>query len=242
MMCLAKTLTLPLPQERTWDACVGKLRSVLGSELTPEVMLKELGHEGLIILTSEDNDTWLVRLGYQRYGDVLRAVSLIEGCTHASEVNVSELAKKLAALLPEDEGLLEALAAVLPEKTGVEITSAELGLEPTRAYRFFISALIWRSRDSVSLEIRKHIYGALHTSGLWQQVYEAFFQLSLLPDHQLNAVNGFHDFLQRQLLVDRDAFLSYAAFKSFDAKGAVRSLINASLRADILRASRRAES
>jgi len=174
MMCLAKTLTLPLPQERTWDACVGKLRSVLGSELTPEVMLKELGHEGLIILTSEDNDTWLVRLGYQRYGDVLRAVSLIEGCTHASEVNVSELAKKLAALLPEDEGLLEALAAVLPEKTGVEITSAELGLEPTRAYRFFISALIWRSRDSVSLEIRKHIYGALHTSGLWQQVYEAF--------------------------------------------------------------------
>jgi len=48
-------------------------------------------------------------------------------------------------------------------------------------------------------------------------------------------VNGFHDFLQRQLLVDRDAFLSYAAFKSFDAKGAVRSLINASLRADILR-------
>ena len=145
------------------------------------------------------------------------------------------LAVKLGTLPADEEGLLEALAAVLPEKTGVEVTSSELELDPALAHQLFINALAWRSCASITYDVHDHVYEALHTPGLWQQVYEVFFRLSLVPDHLLNAANWLGPFLRNSSMVDRDAYLSVAAFKSFDAKGAVWSLINAALRADIQR-------
>ncbi|MBK7314982.1 hypothetical protein [Candidatus Aalborgicola defluviihabitans] len=62
-----------------------------------------------------------------------------------------------------------------------------------------------------------------------------FFRVSLVPRHRLNASNWLSPFLQNSPLVDRDAFLSVAAFKSFDDKGAVWSLINAALKANVYR-------
>jgi len=233
MMRLAETLTHNSPQERTWEACIATLQDIVGSEVVPEALLKELEHEGLVILSAEDGDTWLVRLGYQRYGDVLRATSLVESVAQPSGFNIAELARKLAKLSADDEGLLEALAAVLPERTGVEVTSSELGLEPAHAHRLFVNALTWRSCVSVTYDIDDHVYGALYTSGLWQQVYEVFFRLSLVPGHRMNAANWLGPFLRRSSLTERDAYLSVAAFKSFDSNGAVRSLVNAALFADI---------
>ncbi|MHB1351420.1 MAG: NACHT domain-containing protein [Desulfobulbaceae bacterium] len=235
MLHLTEILTHNLPQERTWEACIATLKGIVGAEFAPESLLKELEHEGLVILSSGEGDAWLVRLGYQRYGDVLRATNLIESVMSSSGVDLPALAAKLDNLPAEEEGLLEALAAILPEKTGVEVTSNVLGLDPVHAHRLFTNSLVWRSRASITYDVDDHVYGALYTPGLWQQVYEVFFRLSLVPDHRLNAVNWLGPFLRNASMVDRDAYLSVAAYKSFDAKGAVWSLINAALRADIQR-------
>lgn len=235
MMRLAEVLTQNLPRERTWEACIAALQSFVGAEVPAESLLKELEHEGLVILSCVENDTWLVRMGYQRYGDLLRAMSLVESAGQPSGVGLVALAQKLSAVPAEDDGLLEALAAVLPEKTGVEVTEGALGLDTALAHRLFIIALPWRSRASITYDVDDHVYAALFTPGLWQTVYEVFFRLSLVPEHRLNAENWLSSFLRRTALVNRDAFLSVASFKSFDDKGAVWSLINAALRADINR-------
>ena len=236
MLILAELLTSTSAAKRTWSKCTDALRAITGSELAPESLLRELEHEGLIILTAGNDDKWLVRLGYQRYGDVLRATSLVEGClTSSQDIDFSQVHAKVASLSAEDDGLLEVLAAVLPEKTGVEITRAEVGLEPARASRLLVQALPWRSRSSIPADIGIHIRAALGTPGLWQEVYEVFFKLSLVPEHKLNAENWLAPFMWRQALVERDTYLSLAAFKSFDANGAVKSLIDAALRADISR-------
>jgi len=233
MMRVAEVLTQNMPQERTWEACTAALQGLVGVEVAPEMLLKELEHEGLVILSAAEGDTWLVRLGYQRYGDILRATNLVESVMQPSGIGMAALAAKLGALPADDEGLLESLAAVLPETTGVEVTSSALGLDPALAHRLFINALPWRSRASVTYDVDKYVYGALSTPNLWQEVYEVFFRLSLVPDHHLNAANWLGPFLRRMALVDRDAYLSVATYKSFDAKGAVWSLINAALRANI---------
>jgi hypothetical protein len=235
MMRLADVLTNNLPQERTWDVCITTLRSLVGLEITPEALLSELEHEGLVILTEETTDTWLVRLGYQRYGDILRASSLIETVMSPSGLSLPALANKLSELSLEDAGLLEALAAVLPEKTGVELTHKGLGLDSEVAHRLFISTLPWRSRASVTDDIVEHVFAALNIPGLWWDVYEAFFRLSLVPEHRLNAANWLTPFLLDSALTNRDAYLSLAAFESFDSNGAVRSLLNAALLADVKR-------
>ena len=233
MLLLAETVTHALPRERTWEACTAALRSLVGFEITPEALLKELEHEGLIILTAGESDSWLLRLGYQRFGDVLRAVSLVESCKLEGKFDLPILASRLGTLTDEDAGLLEVLAAVLPEKTGVEITERKLDLDPEYAHRLFVQALLWRSRASVNEDVVDHIYDALRTPGLWRECYETFFRLSLVPGHKLNAENWLQPFMQRQPMVDRDVYLSIAAFKSFDENGAVRTLINAALRSDI---------
>lgn len=235
MLRLSEVLTCNLPKERTWEACTAELSAVVGTEVPAETLLKELEHEGLVILSAGHHDTWFVRLGYQRYGDILRASGIVERLTGPQGLDISSLATRLAVFTPEDEGVLEALAAVLPEQAGVEITEVSLGVEPALAHRLLVRAMVWRSRDSVSYDIDGHVYGALHTPGLWREVYDMFFRMSLVPRHRLNASKWLSPFLQKSPLVDRDAFLSVAAFKSFDEKGAVWSLINAALKANIHR-------
>ena len=61
-----------------------------------------MAHEGLIILSVVDEDTFLIRLGYQRYGAILRAISLVE----ALDSDTAKLAEKIPALTEEDAGLL----------------------------------------------------------------------------------------------------------------------------------------
>ncbi|HIC1535189.1 TPA: ATP-binding protein, partial [Klebsiella pneumoniae] len=229
MMALANTLTHELPQNRTWETCCEALSKIVGTETTPESFLNALAHEGLIILSVVDEDTFLIRLGYQRYGDIFRAISLVE----ALDSDTAKLAEKIAALTEEDAGLLEALAAVLPEKTALEITAEEVGLPSEQAHKLFIQSLVWRSRQSVVEEIDEHIHAALHTPGLWESVYEALFSLSLVPDHRLNATNWLGPFLRQSSLAERDTYLSLAALGSFDNKTAVYSLIHAALFADI---------
>lgn len=233
MLRLSEVLTRNLPEERTWESCAAELSAVIGREVSAESLLKELEHESLVILSAGERDTWYVRLGYQRYGDILRASGIVERVTGPQGLDASSLGKQLAGFSPEDEGVLEALAAVLPEQAGVEITDASLGVEPALAHRLLVRSMAWRSKESINDDIDSHVYGALHTPGLWREVYEMFFRVSLIPQHRLNGSNGLSPFLRSSPLVDRDAFLSVATFKSFDERGAVWSLINAALKANV---------
>jgi hypothetical protein len=234
MLALADLLVNVDQAARSWSRCVDALRPIVGAEITPEALLKELQYESLIILTADANDDFAVRLSYQRYGDVLRAISLVESFTNeAGDIDVPRIGDHIRSLEDEDSGLLEVLSAVLPERGGCEITDRRLGLEPGRANRLFVASLPWRSRESIPGDIARHIHSALSTPNLWRDVYEAFFKLCLVPGHHLNAKRWLHSFLWRQNLTNRDAYLSLAAFKSYDADGAVKSLIDATLHADL---------
>jgi len=233
MMELAEILTQYLPEDRTWENCTTNLLKVVGNELSPESLLNELQHEGLIILTAGKNDSWLVRLGYQRYGDTLRAIKLVDSIVKNTTVDLSELATRINTIIFEEDGVLEALAAVLPEKLGIEITSSHLELDPEKANKLFVNSLLWRSKESIPCDIHNHLFNALSTPNLWLTVYDTFFRLSLVPNHGLNAENWLDFFLNRSSMVDRDAFLSPAVFKSFDQKNGVWFLINAVLKANI---------
>jgi hypothetical protein len=231
MLGLSATL---VRSDRTWDNCAAAIRPVIGAEATAEALLHELQHEGLIIVTGSEAKGFIVRLSYQRYGDVLRAVSLVDNAMDANgQLDIVALAAALTALGDEDRGLLEVLAAILPEKTGVELTEPGLGLPVIAAQSLFVKALTWRSRESIPTGIHAYIRTALFTPELWPEVYEVFFKLSLVPNHRLNARQWLHSFLSNSALANRDAFLSKAAVQSYDGGKAVRSLISSALRADI---------
>ncbi|EJN25895.1 hypothetical protein PMI36_01513 [Pseudomonas sp. GM79] len=237
MLSLAQRLTSASPIDRLWDSCAAGLRDVVGPELTPEVFIRELQREGLVILTEGPGDTWTVRLGYERYGDVLRTTALIDGCMDDSgKLDVKKLGAKVVSLPPEDKGLLEVLAAMLPEKTGIEIVNPDIGLERELANRLFVNGLAWRSRKSFeNNSLEDEIFAAFKVPGLWEDLYEVFIKVCLVPNHNLNAEQWLDNFLLRKPLVDRDVYLSRSAFKSYDNNGAVRSLLNAALAADIMR-------
>jgi hypothetical protein len=237
MLSLAQKLTSASASDSLWESCADGLREVVGPELTPEVFIRELQREGLVILTEGPEDTWTVRLGYERYGDVLRTTALIDGCMDDSgNLDVKKLGAKMVSLPPEDNGLLEVLAAVLPEKTGIEIVNPDLGLEIELANRLFVHGLSWRSRKSFeNNSLEDEIFAALKIPGLWEDLYEVFIKVSLVPNHSLNAEQWLDNFLLRQPLVNRDVYLSRAAFKSYDNNGAVKSLLNASLTSDVMR-------
>ncbi|GLO20098.1 TPA: ATP-binding protein [Pseudomonas putida] len=237
MLTLAQKLTSASASDRLWESCAAGLRDVVGPELTPEVFIQELQREGLVILTEGSDDDWTVRLGYERYGDVLRAIALVDGHKNESgELDVKKLGISLVSLPLEDRGLLEVLSAVLPEKTGIEIVNPDLGLDVELANRLFVHGLAWRSTKSFDIDgLEDEIFAALEVPGLWEDIYEVFVKVSLVPNHRLNAELWLDHFLIRQPLVNRDVYLSRAAFKSYDNNGAVKSLLNASLTADIKR-------
>ncbi|PBJ03143.1 hypothetical protein BSF43_47460 [Pseudomonas ogarae] len=237
MLGLAQRLTSASASDRLWESCAAGLRDVVGPELTPEVFIRELQREGLVILTEGPDDTWTVRLGYERYGDVLRTTALIDGCMDDSgNLDVKQLGAKVVSLPAEDKGLLEVLAAVLPEKTGIEIVNPDLGMEIELANQLFVHGLSWRSRKSFeNNSLEDEILEALNVPGLWEDLYEVFIKVSLVPNHRLNAEQWLDNFLLRQPLVNRDVYLSRAAFRSYDKNGAVKSLLNATLAADVMR-------
>lgn len=237
MISLAELLTSTSVSDREWESCAAGLRDVLGPEISAETFIRELQREGLVILTEEANDNWTIRLGYERYGDVLRAVALIDRFSdELGKLDAKALGSCLRSLPQSDRGLLEVLAAVLPERTSIEIVDPVLGLDQENAYQLFVSGLAWRSRQSFeNKDIEAEILGALGIPGLWEDLYEVFIKVSLVPDHRLNAEYWLDGFLAGQQLVNRDAYLSTAAFRSYDSRGAVRALLDASLKADIVR-------
>lgn len=234
MLTLSKTLTDALPRNRTWDACLNAVKNLVGNELTPEILLHQLELENLIILSTDENEETIVRLGYQRYGDTMQAIQLVDDCSSESGLDYEKLSTRLKGFVSDDEGVLDAVAVVLPEMQKVEITHERIKLPKNVAYGCYIRSLIWRSKDSFSADTDGRIREAFSHTG-WLSIYEALFSICLVPGHRLNAENGLSNFLAIQKMVDRDVYLNAAAYLSYDAFGAIRSLLNSALKADLSR-------
>lgn len=225
MLKLSDALALSSSQTISYEVAIDTIKPILGSELSPEKFIDELVKEQLLILSIADDEDFLIKLGYQRFGDMLQAYSIIQSYQDIKSKDISALAEKLALLTDDKSGVLEALASILPEQVGVEITDENLGLDRNLAYKFFVKSLTWRSKRTITPDIKKYMYGALKTGRLWQNVYESLFQLSVVPDHYLNIDGWFRTFLWRQEPPSRDAYLSVALSESYDNKGAIWFLI-----------------
>ncbi|MEC6832008.1 hypothetical protein VXS06_09565 [Photobacterium toruni] len=227
MIKLSDALANSDNQTINWDTAVNTIKPILGSELSPERFIDELAKEQLLILSVTSDEDFLIRFGYQRFGDMLRASSLVQSYQETENNDLSILAEKLAVLKDIESGVLEALASILPEEIGVEITDNRLGLNQDLAHKLFVKSLTWRSKQSITPDIEEHMFGALRTGGLWQTVFESLFKLSVVPNHYLNAESWFKTFQWRQDPPSRDTYLSVALSESYDNRGAIWFLIEA---------------
>ncbi|MFD0706773.1 NACHT domain-containing protein [Photorhabdus akhurstii] len=225
MSKLSDVLALSGTQTINWETAVDTIKPILGSELSPERFIDELIKEQLLILSSNGDEDFIVRFGYQKFGDMLHASSIVQSYQDAGNSDLSTLAEKLAVLNVIENGVLEALASILPEELGIEITDKRLGLEQDLAHNLFVKSITWRSKQSVTPSIEEHIFGALRTGGLWQTVFESLFKLSVVPHHYLNAESWFKDFQLQQDSPSRDTYLSVALSESYDKKGAIWFLL-----------------
>jgi hypothetical protein len=207
------------------DAC-NAVEHVIQGEVRPAAFIEELRKEGLIIVTPSAPDDYVIRFGYQRYGDVLRAIRLLDSLKGSGSLDVKELSVQIPTC---DAGLLEAFASVLPELEGIEIT--ELGLPKRTSYPLFLQGLTWRAKESINHNAESVFRDALRTEA-WVKVFETALKLSLVPDHVLNA--GWLDWqLRAQPAANRDGFFWYALRTSYDDCGVVRSLVDAALLSDL---------
>jgi hypothetical protein len=225
MLALANSMAESPNQPVNWASAVNCLKCIIGEELSSEKFINELINEQLLIISATEDDDFIIRFGYQRFGDVLRATSLIESCKIDGEFEIAELSNKVAKFTCENQGVIEALASCLPEQVAVEITHPELNIDPDLSYKYFINSLTWRSRKSINYSIEEHIHSALRVGGLWQDVFENLFKVFLIPDHYLNASNWFKEFQWHQSSLSRDTYLSIALSDSYDKKGAIWLLI-----------------
>ncbi len=223
---LALAQSMPAASGITWLEACRAVEPVLHGEATSASFLQELHKEGLLIVTQDAGGDYLVRFGYQRYGDVLRCLQLVQTASAPGALDVTSLASQLAAC---DAGLLEASAYVLPESAGIELT--ELGLAKDRTYPAFLDGIVWRSKASIDSNVEAIFRDALSTE-FWPRVFKTALKVSLVPDHLLNA-DWLDARLRMQSAPTREGFLWNALDGSYDDSGVVSSLVEAGLRSNL---------
>jgi len=223
---LALAQPMPAPSGITWLEACRAVEPVLHGEATAASFLQELHKEGLLIVTQAAGGDYLVRFGYQRYGDVLRSLQLVQSASASGTLDATSLASQLAAC---DAGLLEAAAYVLPESAGIELT--ELGLPKDRTYPPFLEGIVWRTKASIGSSAEAVFRDALSTE-FWPRVFEIALKVSLVPDHLLNAT-WLDTRLRMQRAPTREAFFWHALQSSYDESGVVSSLVEAGLRSNL---------
>lgn len=223
---LALAQSMPATGGVTWaDAC-RSVESVLHGEATAASFLQDLHKEGLLIVAQAARSDYVVRFGYQRYGDVLRCLQLVQIASSSGSLDVTTLASQLTAC---EAGLLEASAYVLPGSVGIELT--ELGLPRDRTYPAFFEGIVWRTKASIGSSALAVVQDALMTES-WPQVFETALKVSLVPDHPLNAT-WLDRLLGTQRAPTREGFFWHALESSYDESGVVSSILEAGLRSDL---------
>lgn len=223
---LALAQAMPAEGGMPWTTACSTVEPLLHGEVSAPAFLQELHKEGLLIIVQIAGGDYLVRFGYQRYGDVLRCLQLVRTASSSGILDVTSLASRLAVC---DAGLLEASAYVLPDSAGIEVT--QLGLPKERTYPAFIAGLVWRTKTSVGSDAEEAFWDALSTQS-WPRVFETALKVSLVPDHLLNAT-WLDATLRKQSAPTREAFLWSAMAGSYDDAGVVSSLVDAGLRSNL---------
>jgi hypothetical protein len=223
---LALAQSMPAASGITWVEACRAVEPVLHGEATAASFLRELHKEGLLIVAQASGGDYLVRFGYQRYGDVLRCLQLVQVASSSGSLNVTTLASLLTAC---DAGLLEASAYVLPGSAGIELT--DLGLPKDRTYPAFLKGIVWRTRASIGSSTEAVFLDALSTES-WPKVFETALKVSLVPDHLLNAT-WLDTLLRMQRAPTREAFFWHALENSYDESGVVNSLLEGGLRSNL---------
>lgn len=222
----------------TWDEANSAVAGALANEIQSQAFLQGLRSQGLVIIAPDpkahDQDTYIVRIGFQRYSDVLLAMAIASAAEAVGRVNPSRLTAALDALdVQGDLGILESLACVLPERYQLELPDIPTELPEVALYRAFLSSLPWRSRESISVATEKTIDAALNL-GLWREVFNALLKISLVPQHRLNA-RFLSRVLARQPLIHRDPFLAQVLHDSLENTGVVESILQCAGTADTTR-------
>lgn len=223
---LALAQSMPAASGIPWVEACRAVDPVLHGEAAAASFLQELHKEGLLIVTQAAGDDYLVRFGYQRYGDVLRCLQLVQVASASGTLDVTTLSSQLATC---DAGLLEAAAYVLPESERIELT--ELELPKDRTYPAFLQGIVWRTKASIGPNAEAVFREVLSTE-FWPEVFETALKVSLVPDHLLNA-DWLDTRMQMQRAPTREAFFWHALHSSYDESGVISSLVEAGLRSNL---------
>lgn len=211
-----------------WSDANAQLVPLLHGESTAPALLEDLRKEGLVILSSTASGDHVVRFGYQRYGDVLRCLRLIEAATNGGGLDRSML---VASMANADEGLLEMMAAVLPERAGVELPLLGLSLAGDELGRHFLKGFQWRRGSSVNPGTEELFRQEMKTLN-WPQVFDTALRLSLVPGHPLNG-HWLHELMLIQSSPHREGYFWFAMRDSYAVGGVVKSIVDTARRADL---------
>jgi hypothetical protein len=185
-------------------------------------LMRGLIAEGVL---AEMSDGRIV-FGYQRLGDVARAIAIAERSTHG----VREWLRGLGNDLWREQGVLSALAVILPERHQVELVDLGIDDEGRVSHELidsFLESLVLRSAESVSgrtVELVRSMLDAKYQVG---EIWDRLIRIACVPKHPLNA-NWIHAHLASYDVADRDLFWSLwlVGAAEQDTETAVRRLLD----------------
>lgn len=162
-------------------------------------LLRGLITEGVLIELSDGR----LAFGYQRLGDVARAVTLAEN----SPENVRQWLRALEGAWWQQRGVLGALAVVLPERHGVELVDLaadEDGHVDADVVDAFLESLLLRAPAAVPARATELLLRMFEQSYRREEIYDHLVRIALVPGHRLNA-EWLHGHLGTLTVADRDA-------------------------------------
>lgn len=183
-------------------------------------LMRGLISEGVLT----DLSTGEIAFGYQRLGDVERALVIAESGLNG----VRTWLRAAAEDHWRERGVLGALAVMVPERLAVEL--ADLAVDESGAVSHpvvdsFVESLLLRSPDHVAPRAVEGVDRLLAHPRWRSEVFERLVQVSCIPGHALNAA-WLHQRLAAQPLAERDASWSiWLAGQLDDDDAPVRRLI-----------------
>jgi len=186
------------------------------------------------------DDQWLdgVHFAYERLSDHLIATYLLDTHLDKDLPNSSfALDTALGKYIQNPrvhamhQGLIEAFSVQLPERIGKELMEiVPLISGMTSPILAFIESLIWRSPQSISVDVAVDYVNRyiINDSNYRIRFLNALLTVAVNPDHPLNA-DFLHQWLLREDLATRDAWWSIFLHEHYGNQDAVDRLIDWSL-------------
>lgn len=186
-----------------------------GDHRWSRTLLRGLIAEGVLIEVGRDR----IGFGYQRLGDVVRAIRLAESGPEAVRTWFRGLGDRRSS----ERGLMGALAIVVPEQHGIEfselIADAD-GRVPRGVVDAFLESLLLRSPDSITpraiTAVGRRLADDSDPGATWE-VWDRLLRIACIPGHPLNA-EWLHDHLGSLDLPVRDATWSQYLIGSVDVE------------------------